>query len=110
MNAIVIQKARVYSAMSDVEQFEYQLRTWTDMKIEEEKLDQKDASELFSVDGALTLSGENPEDNFRQMVIGIAQQNALPLWPGLVAIVIGIAGLGSVFIGKQDRAEVRDDS
>src|SRR5690606_4341684 len=68
-------------ALSHAIEFEYKLQEWMMAKEAEGKLDESDIREVFTESGAIKFGGENPEEDFRSMVKGIASDSILPSTP-----------------------------
>lgn len=84
-------------AMSHAMQLEANLHRWTREKVIDGKLLESDVREVFAEGYALRFGGENPNKNFREMISLIALSSAPPLWPGVLAVLIGGAGALSCF-------------
>jgi hypothetical protein len=85
--------ATTTSAVSDAMQLESDLKSWADQKRKEGKLNNQDILEIFPEGYSLALGGENPNNNFREMIEDISKRNPLPVLPGFVSIAIGAFGL-----------------
>ena len=96
------------AAMSDASQLESELKGWADSKVREGKLKTEDVLEIFPESYSLSLGGENPNQNFLEMVADIATRNRIPTWTGLLSFILGFLGLISYFRAKgadQDDAD-----
>lgn len=91
--ATVLQRAATIAAVSDGMSFESKLRIWADSKVKEGRLSPADVTELFPHEYGLSLSGENPSNNFREMISDISNINSLPAWPGYIMLITGFIGL-----------------
>lgn len=91
--AVALPIASETAAMSDAMQLESDLKKWADWKVREGKLKKEDVLEIFPEGYSLSLGGENPNQNFREMVADIATRNPLPALPGILALGLGAWGL-----------------
>ncbi len=82
------------AALSNAMQLEANLEAWAYSKASQGKLNQNDIDEIFSEKRGLTLGGENPENSFQEMIKDIVYSSAPPIWPGVVAIFVGMLGVG----------------
>ena len=90
-------------AMSNAMGLETNLKRWTSEKVYDGKLQDSDVLEIFPEGSALRFGGENPNKNFREMISEIAQSSAPPIWPGVLAILIGGAGAVSCFRARKNK-------
>jgi len=74
--------------LSSAMQLEADLHRWAAVNASTEGV-----SEIFDADGGLLLGGEHPTWSFREMIEDIATDAIPPSWPGLVGLVLGVAGL-----------------
>ena len=79
-------------AFSNTMQLEADLKAWTSEKASEGKLDQNDVHEIFSEEQVLRFGGGTSESNFHEMIEDIVYSSAPPVWPGVVALLVGILG------------------
>ena len=89
-------------AMSDAMQMEADLQRWATSKVSESEL-----LEIFPENYSLRFGGESKDRNFRMMIEEIAVSSAPPVWPGVVSILIGIAGASSSFRDKRNKKQNR---
>ena len=86
--AIPLQKAHESAAISDAMQLESDLKAWAETHAGKAAVD-----ELFEDGDALKLGGESNEQDFRGMIRTIVKTNSIPIWPGLIATLLGAATL-----------------
>jgi hypothetical protein len=77
-------------ALSDAMQMEANLKAWATDKVSESEL-----LEIFPENYSLRFGGERKDRNFRKMIEDISIAGAPPLWPGLMSILVGLAGIVS---------------
>ena len=92
-HSLFLQMATTTSSASDAMQLELNLKNWMEEKRREGKLTNEDIIEVFPEGYLLALGGENPDQNFRELIEDISKRNPLPHWPGFIAICIGAFGL-----------------
>jgi hypothetical protein len=85
-------------AMSDASQMEADLKGWAMDKVSKSEL-----LEIFPENYSLRFGGESKDKNFRMMIEEIAVSSAPPVWPGVVSILIGLAGAFSPFLDKRNK-------
>ena len=106
--SVALPMASETAAVSDAMQLESDLKNWADWKVREGKLRKEDVLEIYPEGYSLKLGGENPNHNFREMVADISTRNPLPIWPGLIALILGIMGLiTTTRTSKADQGGVR---
>lgn len=92
----IVPKIMRNRAGSDAGQVMSDLYAWGQQKVSEGDLEEGDLHELFPEGyGSLKFGGESRERNFQQMIQEIAGSSAVPVWPGIFAVVLGAAGLFS---------------
>lgn len=80
-------------AISHAMSFEAELRAWFEDKQAEGKLSEEDYLQVFDEASMIRFGGEGGEGNFRAMILQIADDEVLPKTPGVLAMLIGLAGL-----------------
>lgn len=82
--AIPLRSAIETAAVSDAMALESNLKQWAD-----EHADVAAVEEIFDDHHSLKLGGESETRNFRQMIRDISQRGAVPVWPGIIALILG---------------------
>ena len=75
-------------ALSEAAQFESNLNRYLSTRLNEEEM-----KDLFPTSYNLRLGGETPYKNFREMISDISRSGSIPMYPGIVATLIGLIGL-----------------
>jgi hypothetical protein len=85
--AIPVKHAAMTSSVSHAMSLESDLKDWADQHANSEAV-----GEIFDHTYTLKLGGESKQKNFREMIRDISQKSAVPIWPGLVGLIVGIWG------------------
>jgi hypothetical protein len=86
-------------ALSDAMQMEASLKAWATNKVSESEL-----LEIFPENYSLRFGGERKDRNFRKMIEDISIAGTPPLWPGLMLILVGLAGVVSAIRDKRNKS------
>ena len=86
-------------ALSDAMQMEASLKAWATNKVSESEL-----LEIFPENYSLRFGGERKDRNFRKMIEDISIAGTPPLWPGLMSILVGLAGVVFAIRDKRNKS------
>lgn len=101
--SIVMPMAARANAYSHAAAFMSDLHEWALEKVQEGKLKDDDIDDIFPRGDSIRFGGENPKKNFHEMISDISVSSAPPVYPGIVAVIIGLLGLVSSFTDKRKR-------